>query len=226
MTKRSISILAAISIFTAIPFSVMANPAEEDIYGPIPDGYSFVIGDVQHYSFPDEAVGHGGGNQKFTDIVKGGGDQEQVKDEEDSGDFSISEKAQGSKPEVDLDAYAEQVIQMVNNERAKAGLKELSTDPVLTQMAAVRAAEITREYSHIRPNGQKCFTVFNEFPTTLTATGENIAMSQHTPEEVMEAWMTSKGHKANILRDTPEYIGVGISRRDNGMICWVQLFAQ
>lgn len=120
----------------------------------------------------------------------------------------------------------EQVIKMVNEERAKEGLPELKVSPVLTELAAVRAKEIRSNYSHTRPDGNYCFDALIEAGVRIGIGGENIAAAYKTPDDVMRAWMNSPGHKANILRDGIFYIGVGYYHGDDGYDYWVQLFIE
>ena len=114
---------------------------------------------------------------------------------------------------------ADQVVALVNAERAKQGLSALRVDAGLTRAACVRGAEITRTFSHTRPDGTPWRTV------SVLAYGENIARGQRTAEKVMAAWMTSEGHRANILRASYGAIGVCACVSD-GVIHWVQLFGK
>lgn len=132
-----------------------------------------------------------------------------------------------SEPEwVDLDAYAQEVLTLTNARREAAGLNPLSADPVLTEMAMLRARELEESYSHTRPSGENCKTVFREFETDLRFWGENAAKGNRTPEAVVEAWMDSPGHRENLLREDAEYLGVGVWQDEDGILYWVQLFAK
>lgn len=132
-----------------------------------------------------------------------------------------------SEPElVDLDAYAQEVLTLTNTQREAAGLNPLSADPVLTEMAMLRARELEESYSHTRPSGENCKTVFREFETDLRFWGENAAKGNRTPEAVVEAWMGSQGHRENLLREDAEYLGVGVWQDEDGILYWVQLFAK
>lgn len=117
----------------------------------------------------------------------------------------------------------EQVVTLVNKERAKAGLNKLEMDTKLQTAAAKRAKELKTLFSHSRPDGSLCFTALGEYNISYMAAGENIAMGQTTPEAVMNSWMNSPGHKANILSGNFTKIGVGCYQY-NGRLYWVQLF--
>lgn len=114
---------------------------------------------------------------------------------------------------------AAQVIAEVNAERAQRGLTLLSEDSDLTAAACTRAREITSVFSHTRPDGSSCFTVSEK------AYGENIAKGYSTVDKVMAAWMSSEGHRANILRASYGSIGVCCLQID-GVYYWVQLFGK
>lgn len=131
-------------------------------------------------------------------------------------------KAQPSAPK-DTKGYVDEVIRLVNVERANAGLAPLSKNGGACQGAAIRANEIVNTFSHTRPDGRSCFTVFEEVGVTYTSCGENIAAGQKSPEAVVTAWMNSPGHRANILDEGFEEIGVGVVEV-NGYFYWVQLF--
>lgn len=114
-------------------------------------------------------------------------------------------------------ASAAEVVRQVNAERAKYGLCALSIDSELSQAAYIRAAEITQQFSHTRPDGSSWSTV------SVKARGENIAMGYSSSDKVMAVWLTSEGHRANILRESFTTIGV-CAYEYNGMTYWVQLF--
>ena len=112
---------------------------------------------------------------------------------------------------------ADEVVELVNVERAKAGEKALTVDPDLTAAAIIHAKEIVTLFSHTRPDGTLCFTVSNK------VYGENIAYGYSNASQAMNGWMNSQGHKENILRSYFGSIGVG-AYRYNGTMYWVQLF--
>ena len=113
--------------------------------------------------------------------------------------------------------YAYEVLNLVNQERSKAGLQALTMDKDLLDAAMLRAAEISVLFSHERPTGQDCYTACSKM------TGENIAMGQMNPTYVMNSWMNSSGHKANILGSNFKSIGIGCAYI-NGIYYWVQCF--
>lgn len=118
-----------------------------------------------------------------------------------------------------MTSMAAQVISEVNAERAKYGLSPLTMSAELTRAACVRAQEIVEKFSHTRPDGSSWSTV------SSAAFGENIAKGQRSADHVMAAWMSSEGHRANILRASYGSIGV-CALKVNGVIYWVQLFGK
>lgn len=119
--------------------------------------------------------------------------------------------------------FQQRVYELINQERKSRGLPELAYDAAIERAANRRAVETKQLFSHARPDGTSCFTVFEEFGISYMACGENIAYGQRTPEEVMDAWMHSEGHKANILSANFGKVGVGCYVAD-GVSYWVQLF--
>lgn len=115
--------------------------------------------------------------------------------------------------------YAYEVLEKVNEERAKVNANPLVMDQDLLDSAMVRAAELVFDFDHIRPNGTSCFTVNSK------ASGENIAIGQSSPASVMNSWMNSAGHKANILLSENISIGIGAVKYGNRYY-WVQLFGR
>lgn len=121
-------------------------------------------------------------------------------------------------------SYAEQILELVNEERAKAGLPALKLQADITAAANVRAREIKQSFSHTRPDGSSFSSVLKEQGISFRGSGENIAYGQRTPQQVMEGWMNSDGHRANILNEKFENMGVGYYQDERGVNYWVQLF--
>ena len=125
---------------------------------------------------------------------------------------------------VSSNTYVQQVVDLVNKERAKKGLSKLTLDTNLQKAAQIRAKEIETSFSHTRPNGSNFSTVLSEFNISYRGSGENIAWGQTSPEAVMNAWMNSSGHRANILNSSFTKIGVGYYQNSAGRKYWSQLF--
>lgn len=123
----------------------------------------------------------------------------------------------------EVSAFAMRVLELANEERASRGIAPLRWSTTLQDPANLRAHEITQYFSHTRPNGRDCFSVF---PKLNGSWGENIAGGQSTPEDVMDTWMHSPGHKKNILNPRFTEMAVGYCYDDNTDYghYWVQLF--
>ena len=125
---------------------------------------------------------------------------------------------------VDTENYVNEVIRLVNVERNNAGLSSLTRNSKLCDLALIRAVETVELFSHNRPDGSDCFTIFDEYGFVINGyAGENLAKGHRTPEEVVKGWMNSQGHKENILGVDFKEIGIGIVKVD-GVIYWTQLF--
>lgn len=127
------------------------------------------------------------------------------------------------------EAYQNEFLRRVNNERAKAGLKPVQLGVSNHNSAAQeRAEEIATVNSHVRPNGTKWYTVLSEYGVTDAAAGENAAWGNVSPEEVVNAWMNSEGHRANILDPEARAMGVGYYYNSSSTWGhqWIQLFTK
>ena len=131
-----------------------------------------------------------------------------------------------SVPDTDTEnaSFVRQVVNLVNQERAKAGLSPVTADTSIQAAAQVRAKEIEKSFSHTRPDGSSFSTALTQQGVTYRGSGENIAWGQKTPEQVMNGWMNSEGHRANILNKNFTKIGVGYHQNASGTNYWTQLF--
>lgn len=132
-------------------------------------------------------------------------------------------------PQTDGEANAErtfekQVVELVNKERAARGLSSLTIDKTVESAALVRAKETEVLFSHTRPNGSSFVSALKEQGVNYMGAGENIAWGQRSPEQVMQGWMNSDGHRANILNPNFTKIGVGYYQNSQGINYWTQLF--
>lgn len=130
-------------------------------------------------------------------------------------------------PNIDqIKAIEHQVIQLVNEERAKAGLKPLRPNWELSRVARHKSEDMRdRNYfSHQSPTYKDPFTMIKAYGISYSAAGENIAMGQTTPSEVMKSWMSSQGHRSNILNASFTQIGVGLAIGGTGKYYWTQMF--
>lgn len=135
------------------------------------------------------------------------------------------EKSPSESGDSRAEEFRMRVLELVNKERAANGLAKLTTDDKLTQAAQKRAEELVTLVSHSRPDGSSCFTALDEFGVSYMSAGENIAAGYYTPEDVVNGWMSSEGHRANILSGSFTKLGVGVVFTDNGYgVYWSQMF--
>ncbi|MEL7658041.1 MAG: CAP domain-containing protein [Bacillota bacterium] len=125
-----------------------------------------------------------------------------------------------------IGAYEQQVVDLVNKERAAAGLPALKVNTALANVAEKKAEDLRDKnyFAHQSPTYGSPFDMMKQFGISYSAAGENIAKGQRTPAEVMNGWMNSPGHKANILNSNFTEIGVGYVTDSNGAGYWVQHF--
>lgn len=135
----------------------------------------------------------------------------------------VKEPTPEVKQEVKVTSEIQQVVNLTNQERAKAGLKALQIDTKLTQSAQAKSQDMKNKnyFSHTSPTYGSPFDQMKSMGISYKSAAENIAMGQRTPAEVVDAWMKSPGHKANIMNGSFTHIGVGLS--DSGYY-WTQQF--
>ena len=97
---------------------------------------------------------------------------------------------------------ASEVVRLTNSARSQNGYAALVEDGALSEAAAVRAREIARSFSHTRPSGASFSSALSESGVSYLRAGENIASGQKSASEVVNAWMNSPGHRANILNSS------------------------
>jgi len=117
----------------------------------------------------------------------------------------------------------EEVIRLVNEERRLRGLSPLSEDWQLSRVARYKSSDMrTKNYfSHQSPTYGSPFKMMKDFGITYKSAAENIARGQVSPEEVVNAWMNSTGHRSNILNGSFTHIGVGYDQSGH---YWTQMF--
>jgi uncharacterized YkwD family protein len=122
-----------------------------------------------------------------------------------------------------ISATEQQVINLTNAERRKAGLKDLVGDSKLSSVARTKSNDMQKNgyFSHTSPTYGSPFDMMRDFGVTYQTAGENIAQGQRTPEEVVRAWMNSEGHRKNIMNPAFTHIGVGHDTTGNH---WTQMF--
>jgi uncharacterized YkwD family protein len=115
----------------------------------------------------------------------------------------------------------QQVLNLVNKERTNAGLKALSLNSELSKMAMAKAKDMydNNYFDHQSPTYGSPFDMMKAFGISYSSAGENIAKGQKSAEEVMNQWMNSPGHRANILNSSFTEIGIALYNTE-----WVQEF--
>lgn len=125
-----------------------------------------------------------------------------------------------------LSAMEQEVLALVNSERAKNGLSALSWADDVAAVARAHSSDMINRgfFSHTNPDGESPFDRLKNNGISYRTAAENIAYGQKTPADVMSAWMNSSGHRANILNKNVTELGVGAVKNNNGTIYWTQVF--
>lgn len=126
----------------------------------------------------------------------------------------------------DIKSLENQVIKLVNAERTKKGLSPLKANWQLSRIARYKSQDMINKnyFSHYSPTYGSPFNMIENFGIRFSAAGENIAMGQKTAAQVMNSWMNSSGHRANILSSAYTEIGAGVAKNKSGVYYWTQMF--
>lgn len=137
-------------------------------------------------------------------------------DEDQTGD---DEQADNS----DLGEFEQEVVDLTNQEREKNGLQPLKVDNELSGVARDKSSDMQQNnyFDHNSPTHGSPFDMMDSYGIDYTSAAENIAKGQPTPEEVVDGWMNSDGHRENILDGSFTHIGVGFIEQGN---VWTQQF--
>ncbi len=114
--------------------------------------------------------------------------------------------------------FAAEVLRLVNVERADKELDPLTQDKTLAKVAAVRAAESSARFAHLRPDGRAVSTAFSDVELSYSAAGENLSRGYTTPSALVKAWMASETHKNNILKAEFDSAELGYFKNSTGVI--------
>ena len=110
-----------------------------------------------------------------------------------------------------LESFAEEVLRLTNEARVEAGAPPLELNPTLSEMAQARKDENKGKMTHIRPDGSTADTIFKEYDTDLTCTGEIIMSTAQSPEAIVNGFLAGKSHRENLLNPGHKYVGIGVS---------------
>ncbi|MCM3704929.1 MULTISPECIES: CAP domain-containing protein [Cytobacillus] len=123
----------------------------------------------------------------------------------------------------EVSAYEKKVLELTNQEREKAGVPALKLDEELSKVAREKSRDMKSKgyFDHNSPTYGSPFDMMKQFGISYTTAGENIAMGQQSPEEVVQAWMNSEGHRKNIMNANFTHLGVGHVADGN---YWTQMF--
>ena len=126
-------------------------------------------------------------------------------------------------PAQGISQAAARVIELTNVQRRQNGLPDLKADTQLSGVAQKKSVDMKQNnyFSHTSPTYGSPFDMMRDFGVTYKTAGENIAQGQQTPEQVVDAWMKSQGHRENIL--SPKYTHIGVGYEAGGHH-WTQMF--
>jgi len=155
-------------------------------------------------------------------------DQQQRNEEQEKSETAQSEEQQTqqenqSQEQSDIGEFESQVVELTNQERANHGLEPLEIDPQLSEVAEAKSNDMAENgyFSHNSPTYGSPFDMMHSFGVDYQTAGENIARGQSTAQQVVDGWMNSPGHRANIL--SPDFTHIGVGYDEDGNF-WTQQF--
>lgn len=122
-----------------------------------------------------------------------------------------------------VSGYESEVVRLVNQIRQENGLQPLTANWELSRVARYKSQDMKDKgyFSHTSPTYGSPFQMIKAFGLSFRTAGENIAKGYATPQAVVNGWMNSSGHRANILNASYKQIGVGYVAGGN---YWTQMF--
>ena len=136
---------------------------------------------------------------------------------------AVEQKQTTAPASSQVSAFEQQVLDLTNQERAKIGVPALNLDVELSKVAREKSRDMQAKgyFDHNSPTYGSPFDMMKKFGISYRTAGENIAMGQQSPQEVVTAWMNSEGHRKNILNANYTHIGIGHVAQGN---YWTQMF--
>lgn len=219
-------------------YKIFSFITEERFKGPAENG-------MPGSASPDFGDGSSDGNESYGEDESYGRDESFGSDENGAfGDGSSGsesgeqggkngagtsgEPSQGRSSQTDAagGVQAMRVLELVNEERREAGLSRLRLSVRLCEIARLKAEDMAERgyFSHNSPIYGSAFDMMSEYGINYMTAGENIARGQKDAEAVVASWLSSDGHRDNILKERYEEMGVGCAVDDRGRTCWVQMF--
>lgn len=209
-------------LFSATPaFAQHCNTQQGDSMWRIAKRYHVVFHELlklnKHY--PDQNLIHKGDKIELPDGSTGNSTNENSKED------NIEEK-ENDTAERGESTQATQVLNLVNQERKKQGIPALTLSSKLTSVANLKSKDmaVNKYFDHNSPTYGSPFQMMQQFGIKYSYAGENIAAGQRTAQEVMNSWMNSSGHRANILNKNYTQLGVGFYAGGQYDTYWTQEF--
>lgn len=128
---------------------------------------------------------------------------------------------------INVQASAEQkILELMNAKRTEAGLKPLTIDNTLVQVARYKSDNMIQNnfFSHTNPDGTKWTNWLQTIGYKYTTSGENIAYNTYDAVELFNQWWNSPGHRANMMNASYTKVGIGVIQ-GNGKYMGTQTFS-
>lgn len=222
---RAAVMISAMAMFC---FALLAEPAKAATIKLNTTEKKMVIGNTYKLKVRNtqKSVRWISGNPKVAEVSKNG-----LVTAKKAGKTTIIAKVGGKKLTCKItvitmqDSYVSKTIRLINKERRKYGYSSFDRDPLLMSAAQKRARELSKKFSHTRPNGTK-WTSAISMEYDFRRAAENIARDFASPQQTVDAWMASAGTKSKIIGKQYREIGVGVYLGRDGYLYWCAIFAK
>ncbi|MCA1010344.1 CAP domain-containing protein [Halobacillus halophilus] len=177
----------------------------------------------QKYEQPTEPVQEQPVKEETAEPKQQAPEAQPEKQDQASEQAAPQENAADQSDQSEVSAFERQVVELTNQERAKQGLAPLTLDTELSGVAGDKSLDMQKNdyFSHTSPTYGSPFDMMKDYGIDYRTAGENIAMGQTSPEQVVEGWMNSEGHRKNIMN--PDFTHIGVGYVENGNY-WTQMF--
>ena len=136
------------------------------------------------------------------------------------------QESSNNLPDYNVGSMELEILELVNEYRAENGIEPLELNDTLCSLASIRAKEASIKWSHERPNGTRYYSVFMDYNVTWASyVGENLGCRFSSAKQIVDAWIASDGHRANLLDDKFNNIGMAIFIAEDNTMYIAQIFA-
>ena len=216
---RTAAICCTVTVISAAPAASFASSSPHS-------GNGWNFGSFGNWNYWNSFAGSGSCWNAGSGNNGGIGGDENTTEDNETTDSGSSGSGSDSNETPTLSGYASEVFSLLNSERNSNGQTALKYSSAAAEIAQKKADDMAanKYFSHTSPTYGSAFDMLKAAGVTYSSAGENIAKGQRSPAAVMNSWMNSSGHRANILSSSYSSVGIGCAADSSGTLYWVQVF--